>query len=130
MNATLNSLQMTSPDRPNGWYRSKEGMFLGICKGLADWKDIPVFWIRLTLILITVVVFNIALPIAVLIYMAMAFFIPKAPEKTHVIKNHDTIVPSASRVSSMLDSLERRTQRVEDAVVNRETDWDRRFHDK
>ena len=112
---------MTNPDRPEGWYRSRDGVFLGLCKGLSEWRDVPVFWVRLALILLTIA--TSFLP--VVLYIVMAFIIPNAPDKDWEPKNS-----SARSVDHMLDSLERRTQRVEDAVVNRETDWDRRFHDK
>ena len=29
-----------------GLYRSRNGRFLGVCKGLADYFDLPLFWVR------------------------------------------------------------------------------------
>ncbi|MGB0369865.1 MAG: PspC domain-containing protein [Opitutales bacterium] len=113
---------MTDQDRPSSWYRSEGGIFLGLCKGLAEWRDVPVFWVRFAMVIFTVFTF----PLPVFLYIVLAFIISKAPEQ-------QSWKPENSEyrsVSQTLDSLERRTRRVEDAVVNRETDWDRRFHDK
>lgn len=112
---------MTDQKRPSSWYRSQNGIFLGICKGLAEWRDVPVFWVRFALIAFTILMF----PIAAFLYIVLAFIIPKEPKESWEPQD-----PDYRSVSQTLDSLERRTRRVEDAVVDRETDWDRRFHDK
>lgn len=122
MNATLNPPLMTNPNRPSAWYRSRDGIFLGLCKGLAEWRDVPVFWIRLGMVALTIFTF----PVPVIIYLIVAMCVAKAPKPEAT----DTPAQNFSGVGKVLDSLERRTRRIEDAVVNRETDWDRRFHDK
>lgn len=112
---------MTDFESPNGWHRSEKGIFLGICKGLAEWRDVPVFWIRFAMVALTIFTF----PLPIFIYIFLAFITPKARKDGWTPKNSEY-----RTVNQTLDSLERRTRRVEDAVVNRETDWDRRFHDK
>ena len=112
--------------RPNGWYRSEEGVFLGLCKGLAEWRDLPVFWVRFAFIILSVITG--LFPIAVIAYIVMSFIIPKAPEKA--FQSPPTLAPKIKSVKQMLEALERRTRRVEEAVVNRENDWDRRFYDR
>ena len=34
-----------------GLYRSRRGIFLGVCQGLADYFDFSAFWIRIALII-------------------------------------------------------------------------------
>ena len=115
---------MTDLSRPNGWYRSESGIFLGLCKGLAEWRDIPVFWVRFALIAISV--FTATFPIAIIAYIVMGFIIPRAPKSAEWKQE----APKTRSVKQMLDALERRTRRVEEAVINRENDWDRRFYDR
>ena len=112
--------------RPDAWYRSEKGVFLGLCKGLAEWRDLPVFWVRFALVLFTV--FTGLLPIAIIAYIVMGFILPKAPKQA--LESPPTLVPKVKSVKQMLDALERRTRRVEEAVINRENDWDRRFYDR
>ena len=42
---------MTTAERPTGLYRSRDGMLLGVCKGIADYLDISLFWTRLLTVL-------------------------------------------------------------------------------
>ena len=59
-------------------YRSKNGMLLGVCKGIAEWKDFPVGVVRLIfLILLT---FGNGFPI-VIIYLVLALVLPVKGEE-------------------------------------------------
>ncbi|HHP7233096.1 MAG TPA: PspC domain-containing protein, partial [Desulfobacterales bacterium] len=39
------------PDYQRGLYRSRNGVILGVCRGIADHFDFSVFWIRLFAVL-------------------------------------------------------------------------------
>lgn len=57
-------------------YRSKHGDILGVCKGIAQWKDFPVDMVRLAFILIAV--FTAIFP-CLIAYFVLAFFLPVNP---------------------------------------------------
>lgn len=59
-------------------YRSKHGDIFGVCKGIAQWKDFPVDYVRLAFILIAV--FTAVFP-CLIIYCVLAFFLPVNPNE-------------------------------------------------
>lgn len=40
---------------PRGLYRSRKGVLAGVCRGLADYFDVSVFWLRMILIAVFIV---------------------------------------------------------------------------
>ena len=113
-------------------YRSRRGWFFGVCQGLADYADIPVFWVRVATIIACL--FTGFWPMA-LLYIAAAIFLRPAPVieftddedwnfyQTYVADRKMALV----RLKRRCESLDRRTRRMENVVTNREYDWDRRF---
>ncbi len=115
-----------------GFYRSRHGMILGVCKGIADYFDFSVFWVRF--IAVALFLFTGFWPTAV-IYFIAAFFMK--PEPVIPIDNageqefYDSYVRSrgvaADRIKRRYESLQRRLQRLEHTVTKPEFDWEKRL---
>ena len=63
-------------NRPQGLYRSRNGILLGVFTGIAEYLDLSVFWIRITA-LITLFATGF-FPMA-FIYMVIALIMKKRP---------------------------------------------------
>lgn len=116
-----------------GMYRSREGMVMGVCKGLADQLGIPVFWIRA--LCVVILLFSGIWPF-VGIYVLASFLLkprPVKPLETEAEEDfYDTYVSSRSgairTLKSRFEALDRRIRRMEDTVTAREFEWDRKFN--
>lgn len=120
--------------RRNGIYRSRSGIILGVCKGLAEHFEFSVFWARvIALIFLGVVGF---LP-AIGLYLLAALLMK--PEPVIPIRNsgekefYDSYTYSrqgaVQRLKRRYENLQRRIQRMEHIVTSAEYDWDKRLHD-
>ena len=116
-----------------GIYRSRSGVIFGVCKGLAEYFDFNVFWIRM--ILIIFLLLSGLWPILGLYILAALLMKPEParPFETEEEKEfYDSYVYSRPRASQRLkrryENLERRIRRMEDAVTSREFDWDQRLN--
>ncbi len=118
--------------RQGGIYRSRNGVFLGVCKGLAEYFDFSVFWVRMALIV--VFIFSGFWPV-IGIYLVAAFFMRPEPvkplESEEEQEFYDSYVHSpktaAQRLKKKFEDLERRIRNMEDKVTGREYEWERRF---
>ena len=119
--------------RRNGIYRSRSGMILGVCKGLAVHFDFSVFWTRvIALIFLIVVGF---LP-AIGLYLLAALLMK--PEPVIPIKDsgekefYDSYTYSrqgaVQRLKRRYENLQRRIQRMEHIVTSTEYDWEKRLN--
>jgi phage shock protein C len=116
-----------------GLYRSRNGVILGVFKGLGNYFDLPVRWLRI----IGVIIFFISgfWPIAVL-YLLAAFIMkpePVIPVATiDEAEFYDSYTHSrtgaVSRMKRQFDHLNRRIRRMEDIVTDREFDWEQRLN--
>ena len=112
-------------------YRSKNGSWLGVCKGIAEWRDLPVDTVRLIVVLIAV--FTAIVP-CLIVYFIIGLILPVNPYdddytrgyadgkrssgKTYYYKPEpEDYVSSASKAESE-EEAERR---------KKESDWDNRF---
>ena len=117
----------------SGIYRARDGVFFGVCKGVADFFDFPVFWVRMALVVIFI--FSGFWPV-IGVYLVAAFFMKPEPvqplESEDEQAFYDSYVHSprsaAQRLRKRFTDLDRRIRRMEDAVTGREYDWERRFH--
>lgn len=101
-------------------YRSRNGMLLGICQGIADWRDLPVSVVRLIFIIICLVT---AVAPCVIIYLLLGLIIPIEPRGGSYRKT------TMDDIKDEFDNLKSRVNRMEDeATRDKESDWDRRFH--
>ncbi|MBN1761218.1 MAG: envelope stress response membrane protein PspC [Chitinispirillaceae bacterium] len=114
------------------FYRSRHGVALGVCRGIADHYDIPVFWVRVGVIILMVTT---AVWPVVLAYFAVAFFLkpepvlPFADESDNEFYSSFTTSRSMAlhRLKKKFDQLQNRLRRMEDVVTSREYDWERKM---
>lgn len=115
-----------------GLYRSRDGAVFGVCKGIAEYMDVSVFWLRVGVV---VAFFMTGLWPTVALYILAALLMK--PEPVLPLRNeedaefYNSYVTSRSyalhRLKRTYDNLERRIRRMEDIVTNREYDWERRL---
>ena len=116
-----------------GLYRSRNGIILGVCRGIAEYFDFSVFWAR-TIVFI-LFLFSGFWPIAVLYFIAALLMKPEPviPIQTEDQQEfYDSYVYSrkgaTDRLKRRYDNLDRRIQRMEHTVTAREFDWDQRLN--
>ncbi len=124
---------MTAAERPAGLYRSRDGMILGVCKGIADYLDFSLFWTRMLAGLFFI--FSVFLPVGGLYLLAALVMKPEPVVpfgSTGEREFYDAYVNSRGlalhRLKRTFDNLDRRIRRMEDVVTNREYDWEQRLH--
>lgn len=119
-------------EKQGGIYRSRNGVFLGVCKGIAEYFDFSVFWVRMALVV--VFIFSGFWPV-IGVYLVAAFFMKPKPvkpiESEEEREFYDSYVHSpksaAQRLKKKFEELERRIRGMEDKVTGREYEWERRF---
>lgn len=120
-------------DRQGGIYRARDGVFLGVCKGVAEYFDLSLFWIRMGMIVFFI--FSGFWPV-IGVYLVAAFFMKPKPvkpirsEEEREFYNSYVHSPksAAQRLKKKFSDLDRRIRRMEDEVTAREYDWERRFN--
>jgi len=115
-------------------YRSRSGLVFGVCRGVADYLDVSVFWLRI----ITLVgfLFTGLWPVGIL-YVLGALLMKPEPilplESDEDREFYNTYTSSRTmalqRLKRTYDSLDRRIQRIENIVTARDYDWDRRLNE-
>ncbi|KMY68544.1 phage-shock protein [Desulfocarbo indianensis] len=122
---------MRIPKLNNGLYRSRDGVILGVCKGLAEYFDLKVFWVRA--LSLVAFIFTGFWPAGIL-YLIMALIMKPAPvirpldeaEEEFYHSYADSRSMALGRVKRTYENLERRLRRLEDSVTSRDFHWDRR----
>jgi phage shock protein C len=117
----------------SGLYRSRRGIALGVCRGIAEYFDFSVPWARciaLLLLLMSGIWPVVAIYLLAALLMKPEPVIPIATQEEQEF--YDSYTRSRSRAAQRLkrryENLERRIRRIEDAVTAREFDWDDRLH--
>lgn len=125
-----------SPEYPrnSGPYRSRNGIIFGVCRGIADHFQVSVFWVRIILVIVALGTW---FGPAILFYLVAGLIMK--PEPVLPIDNIDeaefynsyanSSVMALHRLKHSFDQLNRRIQRMESIVTNREYQWDKRFRD-
>lgn len=124
---------MNSCLRNHGIYRSREGILLGVCKGLADHFGLSVFWTRT--ILVVMFICSGFWPVIGL-YLVAALLMKPEPvrpiETEEEQEFYDTYANSprgaAQRLKRKYENLEKRIRRMEDTVTGRDYEWERKFN--
>ncbi len=116
-----------------GLYRSRNGVLLGVFKGVSNSFDISVGWLRA--IGIIVFIFSGFWPIVVLYLLAALLMKPEpviAPRSQDETEFYDSYTHSRSgavhRMKKQYDTLNRRIQRMEEIVTDKEFDWEQRLN--
>ena len=116
-----------------GLYRSRNGIILGVCRGISEYFDFSVLWVRV----ITLVLFLVTglWPIMVLYFVAALLMKPEPviPIETDEEQEfYDSYVHShrgaTDRLKRRYENLERRIRRMEDHVTGREFEWEKKLH--
>ena len=118
--------------RRRGLYRARDGMILGVCKGLAEYFGVRVKWIRIAAVVVLVAT---GFWPAVAVYLIAAYFMrtePLLPLETDLEEEFYSSYTRSramalSRLKREFDSLDRRVQRMEGAVTAREFQWQQRL---
>lgn len=126
---------MTYPDDPRAksLYRSRNGVIFGVCRGLAEYMDFSVFWMRVIALLL--LFFTGIWPLVGLYILAGLLMKPEPVLPFHSESDaefYNSYVSSRAmalqRLKRTYDALDRRIQRIESTVTARDYDWERRFH--
>ncbi len=116
-----------------GLYRSRNGIILGVFKGLANHFDFSVGWLRA----IGVIVFMLTglWPIVVLYLLAALLMKPEPVIPLQSLDDkefYDSYAQSrrgaVHRMKRQFDNLNRRIQRMEDVVTDKEFEWEQKFN--
>jgi phage shock protein C len=116
-----------------GLYRSRDGILLGVCRGIAEYFDFSVFWTRV--IVLVLLFFTGFWPIMALYFVAALLMKPEpvvSIQSNDQQEFYDSYISSRKgaidRLKRRYDGLERRIRRMEHTVTSREFDWDRRLN--
>ena len=115
-----------------GLYRSRNGIILGVIRGIAEYFDFSVFWARIIVVILLLV--SGFWPVTGLYFLAALIMKPAPVLRINSDDAHDfydSYVHSRPRAVDRLkrryDNIEQRIRRMEDAVTSRDYDWERRF---
>ncbi len=111
----------------SGVYRSRRGIFMGVCRGLAEHFNFSVFWLRMIVFLLFL--FTGFWPVGVL-YIVAGLILKMEPvipleneEDQEFYQSYTNSRESAiQRVKRKFDNIDRRIQRMEHTVTSREFD--------
>jgi phage shock protein C len=120
-------------DKQSGIYRARDGVFLGVCKGIAEYFDFSTFWIRIAMVI--VFVFSGFWPV-IGVYLVAAFFMKPRPVRPVESEDerafYDSYVhaprSAAQRLRKKFRELDKRIRRMEDKVTGKEYEWERKFN--
>ena len=120
--------------RRRGLYRSRRGAILGVCRGIAQYFDISLFWTRVIVIVGTC--FS-GFWLGIGLYLLAALIIKPEPilpleddsDREFYHSYAGSRVMALQRLKRTYDNLDRRIQRMEAIVTAREYDWDRRIRE-
>lgn len=121
-------------ERRVGPYRSRQGIVFGVCRGMADHLDIPVFWVRAGVIV--AFFFTAMWPVGIT-YIVMGLLMKPEPvlplESDADAEFYNCYASSRGlalqRLKRTFDNLDRRIQRIEGIVTSPGFDWDQRLEE-
>jgi len=109
-------------------YRSRQGIFMGVCRGVAEHFDISVFWVRGLVVM--AFLFSGFWPMGVL-YIIAGLLLKLEPVMTlesgenQDFYDSDTASRTAAiqKIKGKFDNINRRIQRMEDTVTSRDFEF-------
>ena len=121
-------------DKQDGWYRSRNGVFMGVCRGLAERCEFPVWVMRMLWILFTP--FTGVLPLLIAYLIAGLLMKPEPIVPFQSMEDREFYDSAAgsraaaiARLKRTYDSLDHRLQRMEAIVTSPDFQWERRLRD-
>ena len=113
-------------------YRARDGVFLGVCKGLSRHFDLPVGLLRAIVLLLFFVtgiwpVGLLYLIAAMLMRMEPVVPFGNADEREFYDSYSSSRANALQRMKRTFESLDRRLRRIEDVVTSRDFEWERRM---
>ena len=116
-----------------GLYRSRNGAILGVCRGISEYFDCSLFWVRA--IAVILLLFTGFWPTLILYFIAALLMKPEPVIPIHTDEEqefYNSYVSSrklaTDRIKRRYANLERRLQRLEHAVTSPEFDWEQRLN--
>ena len=118
-----------------GLHRSRNGVILGVCRGIAEHFDFSVFWVRS--IAVIILLLSGFWPITGIYFIAALIMKPEPAipiQSDDEQEFYDSYLNSRKRAADRLkrryENLERRMRRMEHTVTSREYDWDNRMNSR
>jgi len=116
-------------------YRSRQGMILGLCRGIAEMNEIPVFWLRAGVVFLAITT---GIWPVILIYFAIGLYLKPEPVVPFTNESDDEFYSSYTnsrsmalhRIKKKFEQLQNRLRRMEDVVTSREFSWDMKMANK
>jgi len=115
-------------------YRSRNGMICGVCRGIGEYLDFSVFWLRV--ICLVVFIMGGIFPPVVVYFIAAILMKPEPVIPFADVEDqefYNSYVSSRSmalnRVKKTYDNLDRRIRRIEDIVTAKDYEWESRLHE-
>jgi len=114
-------------------YRSRRGVILGVCRGIADYLNFSVFWTRI--IAVVFMIFGWFVPM-IAVYLIAALLMRPEPvlplEDDGDSEFYNSYTSSrrmaTQRLKRAFENLDRRIQRMENVVTSREYNWEQRLN--
>jgi phage shock protein C len=121
-----------SPSTGRKLYRSRNGIIFGVCRGMADHFDFPVFWIRAIVVGVFICtgfwpIIGIYILAALLMKAEPTLEIGGSPQGADNREYVHSRQDPAERLKRKWRHLENRIRRMEDKITSREYDWNNRF---
>ncbi len=117
---------MTNCGRTRKLYRSKNGLIMGVCQGIADWIGINAGYVRLLIVILTV--FTGFFPFG-LLYIIAAFFLPsETAEKKRYSYYRSSVKKGFYDMKKEFNDLSERFNKMENNNTDKEKDWENRFY--
>ena len=116
-----------------GLYRSRSGVILGVCKGVANYFDFSVFWARVIAIILLILtdfwpVIGLYLLAALLMRSEPAINVRTGSTHAFDSQGNTKAHHTADRLKRKWQHLEKRIRRMEDKITSEEFEWNNRFH--
>mgnify|MGYP000398041778 CR=1 FL=1 len=113
-------------------YRSRSGILLGVCRGLADYFDMSVFMVR-AVVVVSFIITGIW-PVGILYLVAAVLMKPEPvipfsndDEREFYDSYADSRSNALARVKRKFDNLDRRIRRMEDVVTSKDFEWEQKL---
>lgn len=110
--------------KTNRLYRSRNGVILGVCRGVAEYFDISVKWTRI--LTVVTMIFTGFFPVA-FFYVLSAFIMKPTPRDFFEDEPSNPYSHDLKRLKSRFNRLSNRVKKETDAALNREKNWEERL---